>query len=172
MIKKILLLVICIQVLVLNLIAQSGQSANSFVLSSYSLEQKDNIFASTKPYRYSLMVNGGGPNIFGSIAFGAMISDFANVEVGLAIGKFHVGASVFIKQWIKNPDFTPYIGAHWSYFEEFMGPTTFPLYFPAGIRYLNERGYSLSFELAYLVSDSRFFLQSPVWGGIKFGKYF
>lgn len=163
---------ILLQVLFLDLSAQSKKSSETFNFISQPTEKRVNQITSAKHYRYVFMVNGGGPNIFGSISMGAMISDFANLEAGLALGKFHMGASVFINNWMKNPDFTPYVGAHWSYYEEFMGPTTHPLYFPAGIRYLNERGLSVSAEIAYLVSDERFLIQSPIWGGIKLGKYF
>ena len=158
--KRILiLLTLCLYLFTTQVYAQQNIEKN------HNLSEENN-------YRFSFMVNGGGPNIFGSLSFGVLLGNTANLEAGIALGKFHLGGNFFINSLLEETPITPYVGAHWSYYEEFMGPTTYPLYFPVGMRYMNNRGTSISAEIAYLHAEDRFIIKSPLWFGIKLGKYF
>ena len=126
-----------------------------------------------EPYRFNVMLNGGGAVIFGAVSFSFLLTKNISFDLGFGMFKPYVGTTVYINPLFKNKKWQPYIGANVAYFEEFMGPTSWLLYIPVGIRFLNKKGTSLSFEVAGLMSDNeRFMIKSPVWGGIKFGKYF
>ncbi|MEN8122588.1 MAG: hypothetical protein ABFS35_19755 [Bacteroidota bacterium] len=125
------------------------------------------------PYRFNIMLNGGGAIIWGSVSGSVMLANFMSLDLGLGLGKTYAGTTFYINSPFKNKLWQPYIGADIALFEEFMGPTSMLGYIPLGLRYLNNFGISVSFELAGLMSNNdRFFIKSPIWGGIKFGKYF
>jgi len=127
----------------------------------------------SETYRFNVMLNAGGPAIYGAISGSIVLKDIVSIDLGLGLGKAYAGTSIYLNSPFKNPDWQPYIGADIVYFEEFMGPVSILMYIPAGLRYLNYNGTSISFEIAFLSSNNeRFFLDSPLWGGIRFGKYF
>ena len=124
-------------------------------------------------FRFNIMINGGGPVIWGAISGSVLIKEFISLDVGLGLGKIYGGTTIYFNSPFKNTNWQPYIGANISYFEEFMGPVSTLTYLPVGLRYLNYKGTSLSFEIAFLSSNNEhFMLKTPVWGGVRFGKYF
>lgn len=126
-----------------------------------------------KSYRFNVMLNAGGPVVWGSVSGSILLADFMSLDAGLGLGKAYGGTTLYINSPFKNTNWQPYVGANIAYFEEFMGPTSTLIYMPAGLRYLNHKGTSISFEAGFLFSNNnRFFLETPVWGGIRFGKYF
>jgi len=126
-----------------------------------------------KSYRFNVMLNAGGPVVWGSVSGSILLADFMSLDVGLGLGKAYGGTTLYLNSPFKNTNWQPYVGANIAYFEEFMGPTSTLIYMPAGLRYLNHKGTSISFESGFLFSNNdRFLLETPVWGGIRFGKYF
>ncbi|MEA2041532.1 MAG: hypothetical protein U9N85_03130 [Bacteroidota bacterium] len=124
-------------------------------------------------YRYSVQLNAGGPTIFGSVSGSMLITQSFSIELGLAFAKANIGINAFFKSPFINDYWQPYIGAQAVFYEEFMGSTYGLLYTPIGFRYMNSRGTTFSVEVAGLFSNKEgFVIKSPVWGGIKFGKYF
>lgn len=125
-------------------------------------------------YRFNVMFNAGGPAIFGSVSGSIMLTKNFGLEAGIMFGKAHAGFNIFFNSPFVNDSWQPYIGGQVVFFEEFMGPTSKLIYAPVGLRYMNARGMSFSVEIADLFNDNEKFLldKSPVWGGIKFGKYF
>ena len=127
----------------------------------------------TESYRFNVMLNGGGAIVWGSVSGSVLLAKFMSIDLGLGIGKAYAGTTFYLPISLNNTNWQPYIGANIAYYEEFMGPTSRLLYIPVGMRFLNYRGTSISFEAACLFSDNdRFMIKAPVWGGIKFGKYF
>lgn len=136
------------------------------------LHSSENI-SKTRDYRFNIMLNGGGAVVWGSISGSFLVTDFLSLDVGLGLGKVYGGTTVYFNSPFKNKNWQPFVGLNIAYFEEFMGPTSTLLYMPAGLRFLNERGTSVSFESGLLRSNNdRFVLNTPIWGGIRFGKYF
>ena len=126
-----------------------------------------------KSYRFNVMLNAGGPVVWGSVSGSILLADFMSLDAGLGLGKAYGGTTIYLNSPFKNTNWQPYVGANIAYFEEFMDPTSTLIYMPAGLRYLNHKGTSISFEAGFLFSNNdRFFLETPVWGGIRFGKYF
>jgi len=124
-------------------------------------------------YRYNIMLNAGAAAVWGSISGSILLTNIISVDIGLGLGNIYAGTTFYLKSPFNNSDWQPYVGANIAYFEEFMGPVSTLVYIPTGFRFLNYRGTSISFEIALLVSNNdRFLIESPVWGGIRFGKYF
>lgn len=139
---------------------------NKQMIENKSLRAKDR-------YRYNIMLNTGGAVIWGSVSGSILLADFMSLEVGLGFGKMYTGTTIYLNSPFENTDWQPYVGANIAYFEEFMGPMSILVYTPLGLRYLNYKGVSISFEIAYLSSNNdRFLIDAPMWGGIRFGKYF
>jgi len=135
-----------------------------------SADERDSI---NRDYRFNVMLNCGGAVVWGSISGSVLVTDFMSLDVGLGLGKIYGGTTLYFPPPFKNSNWQPYVGLNIAYFEEFMGPTSTLIYLPAGMRYLNKKGTSFSFEAGYLGSDNdQFLLDSPIWGGIRFGKYF
>ena len=127
----------------------------------------------SESYRFNVMLNAGGAVVFGSISGSVMLGNNASIDLGLGLGKAYVGFTLYLNPLAKNENWQPYLGINVAYFEEFMGPTSKLIYIPVGMRFLNYRGSSFSIEIAGLISNNdRFLLKSPIWGGVKFGKYF
>ena len=127
----------------------------------------------TKNYRFNVMLNGGGTIVWGALSGSVMLTEHISFDIGLGLGKAYTGSTVYFNSPFNNKHWQPYIGANIAYFEEFMGPTSRLLYIPLGMRFIGNRGTSISFEVAGLMSDNdRFMIKVPFWGGIKFGKYF
>jgi len=124
-------------------------------------------------YRFNFMLNAGGVVVWGAISGSILLTDFMSVDIGLGLGTIYAGTTFYLNSPFNNSDWQPYVGANIAYFEEFMGPVSTLVYIPAGLRFLNYRGTSISFEIALLLSNNdRFLIESPIWGGIRFGKYF
>ncbi len=139
---------------------------NKQMVENKSLRAKDS-------YRYNIMLNTGGAVIWGSVSGSILLADFMSLDVGLGLGKIYAGTTIYLNSPFKNTDWQSYIGANIAFFEEFMGPVSTLVYTPLGLRYLNYKGVSISFEIAYLSSNNdRFLIEAPIWGGIRFGKYF
>ncbi len=149
-----------------------SQKTNVGVVSNKQMTENQ-IIREGNDYRFNLMLNAGGVVVWGSISGSILLTDFMSVDIGLGLGKIYAGTTFYLKSPFNNSNWQPYVGANIAYFEEFMGPVSRLVYIPAGLRFLNYRGTSISFEIALLLSNNdRFLIESPVWGGIRVGKYF
>ncbi len=127
----------------------------------------------TKDYRFNVMLNAGGAIVWGAVSGSLMLSNQLSVDFGLGLGKVYGGITFYMSSPFENKQWQPYVGANIAYFEEFMGPTSRLYYLPVGMRFLNSTGISISFELAVLTANNdRFMIKSPIWAGVRFGKYF
>lgn len=160
-------------VLTFSLLDQSfNEAINSRKVVNKQMTENNKI-SHKDDYRFNIMINAGGPLVWGAVSGSILLADFMSLDVGVGIGKFNAGTTIYLNSPFMNKDWQPYVGANIAYFEEFMGPTSTLAYMPVGLRYLNYKGTSVSFELAFLASNNDLFLiKSPVWGGIRFGKYF
>lgn len=123
--------------------------------------------------KHGVVLSGGGPGLYGALSYDYFVSPNVDVEIGA--GPFTVFAGVKyhfeggeLKKW------TPYIGGYSMYIWIFEiltdddNDTPQGWYFPAGIQYIGDKGFSFAIELAVMhaVGDSIGF------GSVKVGYRF
>jgi hypothetical protein len=132
--KKLFVVFICLSAL--HLIAQENQNPRML-------------------HKNGVVLSVGGPGVYGSISYENFISPTTHIEVGVGPAtifggiRYHVGGN-------KSKSWTPYIGGYGVYiwlfevFEDDDNESPIGAYIPFGFHYIDNKGISLSFEVAGL----------------------
>ncbi len=114
----------------------------------------------------------GGESIMASVSLDYFVTSTLNIGIGFGLIGGYVGAKYHFRGNIDDLKWTPYIGVSGIRVAGIMGgDSKSGVYFPAGIQYIGNKGFSFSIEAAALSIINRDD-EPPIWGAIKTGYRF
>ena len=169
--KPVFLLILLSNLLLFSIPTLQAEST-LHVFESSTISPQDTLPKQRREHPSGIHLVLGGPTIITSLSIDYYVSPELKAEIGAGLLGAYGGMTLHLFHIQDEKRWSPYAGAYFIYFPVDVGEALATgSYLPIGIQYRSKKGFTMSFEIAFIFSDDPI-NNLPYFAGLKVGHRF